>query len=657
MSSNKKLLQGASGFLNLSGSLNVEDVFSTHTYTGTDANGNQQVNGIDLLGEGGLVWIKGRDYTGNHRWVDTARGDRKLLTSNNNAGELTDQGATYGLNFNNDGFTVRQEYNGDMNANKEYVSWSFRKAKNFFDIQTWTGDGNAGRTISHNLGTSPGMIIIKKTDGAASWMVWHRSLSNTTTKALYLDVTNAETTNTNYWNSTAPTSTTLTLGSHFNLNYSGATYVGYFFAHDTSDEGLIQCGNFTGTGSQITTTLGFEPQWLMYKRTDSSAGGGWGIVDSLRGWIDDGNSSNFQYITANATDAEAESSGPGLISTGFTSNFSNGREYIYMAIRKGPMQTPTSRANVFDVELGGSSVADNGLTMNTGFPVDLLMFRDNYSSGGTNAIKDRLRGTWVSNNKVLATELTNNEQSASTYQSFDSNEGIINRAGGSAGNLSGGIYYAWRRAPKFFDIVAYRGNSTAGRTINHNLGVVPDMIWFKLRDSSEAAIAYTREFTATSLHFPSATATNDTSLYLNATTAETEGAIMNDTGPTSTVFSVSDDPAVNFLNADYIAYLFATLAGISKIGTFSHTNGSSTDVDCGFSSGSSFVIVKRTDATGDWYNWDSVRGIVSGNDPYLLLNTNAAQNSSNDYIDPLNSGFQMASGFTTGTYFFYAIAA
>ena len=103
--------------------------------------------------------------------------------------------------------------------------------------------------------------------------------------------------------------------------------------------------------------------------------------------------------------------------------------------------------------------------------------------------------------------------------------------------------------------------------------------------------------------------------------------------------------------------MFATLAGISKVGTFSHTNGSSTDVDCGFSSGSSFVIVKRTDSTGDWYVWDSARGIVSGNDSYMVLNTDAAENTSYDYIDTLNSGFQIASGFTTGSYMFYAIAS
>ena len=127
------------------------------------------------------------------------------------------------------------------------------------------------------------------------------------------------------------------------------------------------------------------------------------------------------------------------------------------------------------------------------------------------------------------------------------------------------------------------------------------MIWIKLRTSDAGA---TRGWVVTSLHLPNATATNDTTLYLDTNAAEVDEAIMSDTGPTSSVFSVSADYFVNNSTSTYLACLFATLAGISKVGTFSHTNGSSTDVDCGFSSGSSLVIVKRTDSTGD-RDWET----------------------------------------------------
>ena len=90
--------------------------------------------------------------------------------------------------------------------------------------------------------------------------------------------------------------------------------------------------------------------------------------------------------------------------------------------------------------------------------------------------------------------------------------------------------------------------------------------------------------------------------------------------------------------------------------------GSNVDVDCGFTAGARFVLIKRTDNTGDWYVWDSTRGIVSGNDPYLLMNSIAAEVTNTDYIDPLNAGFTVTSSAPAelnangGTYLFLAIA-
>ena len=111
----------------------------------------------------------------------------------------------------------------------------------------------------------------------------------------------------------------------------------------------------------------------------------------------------------------------------------------------------------------------------------------------------------------------------------------------------------------------------------------------------------------------------------------------------------------------FVAYLFATLAGISKVGSYTGT-GNNIDVDCGFTAGARFVLIKRTDSAGDWYVWDTTRGIVGGNDPYLLLNNDAAQVTNKDYIDPLNSGFTVTSSAIAdlntsgGNYIFLAIA-
>jgi len=91
-------------------------------------------------------------------------------------------------------------------------------------------------------------------------------------------------------------------------------------------------------------------------------------------------------------------------------------------------------------------------------------------------------------------------------------------------------------------------------------------------------------------------------------------------------------------------------------------NGSSQTINCGFTGGARFILIKRTSAAGDWYVWDTARGIISGNDPHLSLNTNAVEVTSNDTIDADNTGFvvnQVAAtnvNVNAATYIFLAIA-
>ena len=166
----------AAGAAGVSGSsepgLYVDEVFSTFLYEG---NGSTQSidNGIDLSGEGGFVWFKGRDLTISHRLYDTERGATKRLSSS-----LTDAEST-GTNdltaFNSNGFSVGN--NGGVNANGyDYVSWTFRKAPGFFDVVTWSGNSATGRQISHNLGSKPGMILIKIINSTYDWVVYHQPL-------------------------------------------------------------------------------------------------------------------------------------------------------------------------------------------------------------------------------------------------------------------------------------------------------------------------------------------------------------------------------------------------------------------------------------------------------------------------------------------------
>jgi hypothetical protein len=112
----------------------------------------------------------------------------------------------------------------------------------------------------------------------------------------------------------------------------------------------------------------------------------------------------------------------------------------------------------------------------------------------------------------------------------------------------------------------------------------------------------------------------------------------------------------------YIAYLFATLAGISKVGSYTGDGTTGKVIDCGFTTGARFILIKRTDSTGDWYVWDSGRGIVAGNDPHLSLNTITAEVTTDDSVDPDSSGFIVNQNATTNinvtsaTYIFLAFA-
>ena len=207
----------------------------------------------------------------------------------------------------------------------------------------------------------------------------------------------------------------------------------------------------------------------------------------------------------------------------------------------------------------------------------------------------------------------------------------------------------WKRAKGYFDIVTYSGNSTSGRTVAHSLGVTPEMMWVRRRNGSGEFKVYHSGVGPTKY------------MVLNSTDTQTTFQhIWNNTAPTSTVFTLGNDSGVNTNSNTYVAFLFATLDGISKVGSFVG-NGSIQTIDCGFSAGARFVFIKNIQASNhSWFLFDSARGIVSGNDPYLQVDKTIEQTSNIDPIDPHNSGFIVNNNSQVNTYnqtyIFYAIA-
>ena len=314
----------------------VANSFSTTLYTG---NGSTQTitNGINLSGEGGLVWLKDRGSSVNYRLYDTERGATNALVSNaTDANFVISDGLTA---FNSNGFTLGSS--GTHNAsNNNFVSWTFKKTSKFFDVVTYTGTGSV-QNISHNLGSVPGMIIVKVTSRADGWAVYHRGVNGGTDPEDYVMLlanTNAQENNATFWNDTAPTSTQFTVGTEDMVNKSGENFVAYLFGHETDASSLIKCGSYTGTGSSgNAVTLGWEPQWLMIKNI-STSNQNWELFDNQRGLVTNANSAE---LFPNTSSAERNSFNIiNTTATGFETGASSldetnasGSNYIYVAIR------------------------------------------------------------------------------------------------------------------------------------------------------------------------------------------------------------------------------------------------------------------------------------------------------------------------------------
>jgi hypothetical protein len=627
----------------------VEELFQTHLYTG---NGSTQTinNGIDLAGEGGLVWLKNRSNSGSHLLFDTVRGADNLLQTNQTNAQINSVG--YMTTFNAAGFGLTSSLVSNASA-QNYASWTFRKQPKFFDVVTWIGNGGAARTIPHNLGSVPGCMIVKKTSSSGTWFVYHRLLDNGNEPGAYtvyavLNTTAAADSVSNQgnqlWGGANPTSTVFTVGTGGfggtvnGTNDSGATYVAYLFAHNaggfglTGTDNVISCGSYVGNGSTNgpTVNLGYEPQWLLCKRATGDIGD-WYLMDTMRGWGVD--TARFG-LYANTSTAEAGSAATtwSLNSTGFqvvsnsVSVNASGSTYIYIAIRRGPMKVPTTGTSVFSPNAVG--VSAQGTVVTTSFPVDLQLAKANRSGSGPNYAQDRLRGvstTTTDGGAALATTSTAAEDIGPSWTRAWSNTGfqVANQYA-----LANNIYWNFRRAPGFFDEICFSGTG-ANTTQAHNLQKAPELWLVKSRSA------------ATEWVFGSSLlGANEKIVMPSPNGRVTDTTVWNNTYPTASVLSLGTSSTTNASGATFVSYLWATVAGVSKVGTYTG-NGSSQTIDCGFAGGARFVMIIRATASTaqDIYIWDTARGIVSGNDPRLSLNTTAAEVTTLDTIDTTSSGF------------------
>ena len=653
----------------------IEEVFGTYLYTGNDTV-QTITNGIDLSTKGGAVFIKSRNLTSPTVVYDTNRGINKALCTNlTNAENVGTLGTNQDLNsFNTNGFAVNLFTNagggfGINNSAHNLASWTFRKQPKFFDVVTYTGNGATTRTINHSLGSVAGCIMIKATSTTGDWWVTHR---NNGTDAVYgsLNLTDA-------MNPYGDPMTKFCTSTEFyprlmdsSLNANGVTFVAYLFAHDaggfglTGTDNVISCGSYTGNGliAGPVVTLGYEAQWVLVKRTDTT--GNWQLQDNMRSL----SQTSTDILFPNLSNAATTGAYPSVVptATGFyigdngTGYNASGGTYIYIAIRRGPMKVPTSGTSVFNsITRTGTGTA--ATITGVGFAPDLVLGADRTGANTGDDCRyfwvDKLRGR----SQYLNTAVTAAEAGPSSATQDVTAFGMDGISVGTTANAYFNviadplIHHYFKRAPSFFDEVCYTGNQIQ-RTITHNLSVAPELIIIKSRSASSAVMDWQCHSVFTSTTFKRN--------LLNTTDAATTATFPSYlyAPPTASGFEITDGAALNQSAKNYVAYLFATCAGVSKVGSYTGT-ATTKQIDCGFTSGARFVLIKRTDSTGNWYVWDSARGIVSGNDPYLLLNAYApAENTSTDYVDTYSAGFEISStapsaiNASGGTFIFLAIA-
>ena len=352
---------------------NPTDYFNTITWTGASNTAGRSFTGVGF--QPNLVWSKIRDDTYHHNWFDSVRGagSDKEINSDTSGAEGSGDTDGYGFisSFDTDGFTSTPgtasggrnlEYNQNGNT---FVAWNWLASNTTasntdgsitstvsanttsgFSIVSYTGTG-ANATVGHGLGVAPSMILFKNYSSANNWLVYNKNLG--ATKFLYLNVTDAEGTDSGHFNDTEPTSTVFSVGTANGTNYSGENLIAYCFAEK---QGYSKFGSYTGNGSTDGTFVytGFKPAFTLIKRTDSATGGSWILFDNKRGT----NVINPVDVVLAASNNQTEADWGttfdcDYLSNGFkwrfdgTAGYNNisGGTYIYMAFAENPFVTST----------------------------------------------------------------------------------------------------------------------------------------------------------------------------------------------------------------------------------------------------------------------------------------------------------------------------
>ena len=420
---------------------------------------------------------------------------------------------------------------------------------------------------------------------------------------------------------------------------------GYKFG-EGGDQNIINCGTYTGNSNTDgpEVYLGWEPQFIIFKPISGSEN--WGMFDCMRGIVTD---YEDMRLLPNTTHAEITNfDGFSLTPTGFKITSSNalinpnGTGVIYIAIRRPDAfvgKPPAVGTDAFAMETGNSSSA--GPAFDANFDVDFSLLQQPGSGG-----LDWRAFSRSTSLRSLATNTPNAEVSE-TNNTSDYNNGI--------GHSYTAVWQSWMwKRHAGFDVVTYVGDGVAGRQLPHSMNNAPEMVWIKLRDRNS------HNWCVGHKGLDGGTNPWQKYMWLNTADAEFDQTWpWNDTAPTANHLVLGNGGTVNGDADPFIAYLFASVEGISKVDFWIGDGTNNRQITLGFQPRFLLVTLANQGGGYGWQMMDSWRGFISPNNNILRLNNNNANSNQPTYFTPNATGFTITeSAFNGGSqnWIYYAHA-
>ena len=283
------------------------------------------------------------------------------------------------------------------------------------------------------------------------------------------------------------------------------------------------------------------------------------------------------------------------------------------------------------------------------FDPDFVWAKNRQDNGYHHDLYDTVRGN---NLRIFSSQ---NQAEATGYLQFGVTGGFsLTSGGGINSNSKNHVAWCWKAGGAAvtntvgnlpaqvsvneeagFSIVSYTGNGSNGQTVGHGLGKKPAWIILKNRDASQNWRVWHKELASD----------GSKRLLLDAMNASEDAGFLNDTAPTSTIFTLGNaDDAWNSNGDKFIAYCWAEIPGYSKFGSYKgngSTNG--TYVHLGFKP--AFIITKQTNGTGSWFMFDNKRNGYNETEPYVM--SNVANGEATDLgWDFLSHGFKHRNSYS-----------